>query len=66
MKEEIGLIARDVGLRLIDNPEPATLYYVAFKRADGTQGSRLGGFSVPGEIADEVAAQLALHGYSVE
>jgi len=39
---------------------------VSFERDDGTEDVRIGGFSVPAGIADEVAAQLASHGYSIE
>jgi hypothetical protein len=61
---EIGLIARDAGGPR--NREPAQLYRVKFKQADGNDGDRVGGFSVPAEIADAVAAALVSRGYSVE
>lgn len=64
--EEAGLIARAAGEDKIGDPNPAQLYDVMFRRDDGTQGSRLGGFSVPAEIADDVAASLVSHGHSVE
>jgi hypothetical protein len=63
---EIGLIARDAGDKILNNPEPARLYNVSFEQDDGTEDVRIGGFSVPAGIADEVAAQLASHGYSIE
>jgi hypothetical protein len=62
--EEMGLIARRASDP--DNPNPATLYNVMFTRSDGTQGSRLGGFSVPADIADAVEALLLKEGYTVD
>jgi hypothetical protein len=62
--DEIGLIARAAG-EPRGMPDPAQLYDVMFVR-DGAHRSRLGGFSVPGEIADDVAAGLVSHGHSVE
>jgi hypothetical protein len=63
--EEIGLIAREAG-KSEEELNPAQLYDVMFMRKDGTQGSRLGGFSVPAKIADNVAASLVSQGHSVE
>ena len=63
--KETGLIARTAGER-IGNPNPAQLYDVAFIKENGTQGSHVGGFSVPAEIADDVTANLITHGHSVE
>jgi hypothetical protein len=61
--KETGLIARTEGERI---GNPAQLYDVAFIKENGTQGSRVGGFSVPAEIADNVTASLITHGHSVE
>jgi hypothetical protein len=63
--EEIGLIVEAAG-KPHGKPNSAQLYYVMFMRDDGTQGRRLGGFSVPAEIAEDVAASLVSHGHSVE
>ena len=63
--EEIGLIARAAG-EPHGKPDSAQLYDIMFMRDDGTQGHRLGGFSVPAEIAEDVAAGLVSHGHSVE
>lgn len=65
LKQEIGLIARAAG-EPCGIPNSAELYDVMFVREDGTQGSRLGGFSVPTKIAEDVAALLVSHGHSVE
>ena len=62
--DEIGLIAREAGGP--GNPNPAELYNVMFMERDGTQGHRIGGFSVPTEIADDVADRLISQGHSVE
>jgi hypothetical protein len=63
---QFGLIAEKAGKEIIDDPEPAQQYRVRFVRDDGTEGDRLGGFSVPAEIADAVATALVAQGYSVE
>jgi hypothetical protein len=63
--EEIGLVVRTAG-EPYGKPDSAQLYDVMFMRDDGTQGHRLGGFSVPAEIAEHVTAGLVSHGHSVE
>jgi hypothetical protein len=63
--EEIGLIVRAAG-EPHGIPDSAQLYNVMFVRDDDTQGHRLGGFSVPAEIAEDVAAALVSHGHLVE
>lgn len=61
---EIGLIAREAG-RQVNNPNPARMHDVMFKRDDGTSGTRLGVVSVPAEIADDFARRLVVKGYGV-
>lgn len=63
--EEIGLIVSAAG-EPQGKPDSAQLYEVMFMRDDGTQGHRVGGFSVPAEIAEDVAAGLVSHGHSVD
>lgn len=63
--EEIGLIVKTAG-QPHGKPHSAQLYDVMFIQGDGTQGSRLGGFSVPAEIAEDVAASLVSYGHSVK
>jgi hypothetical protein len=62
---EAGLVAQTVGQNS-GSSNRAQRFDVTYPRDDGTEGDEFGGFSVPTEMAKDVAAGLIESGHSVE